>query len=69
MKNAVILDVAPCVFNINRCFGGTCSLHLHGRITRGRKIVRRLLIVSGRSTHICALKGKVEVAEVHVFVH
>jgi hypothetical protein len=27
------------------------------------------LTFSGRSTHICALKGKVEVAKVHKFVH
>jgi hypothetical protein len=26
------------------------------------------LTFSGRSTHICTLKGKVEVAKVHIFV-
>jgi hypothetical protein len=29
----------------------------------------RELTFSGRSTHICALKSKVEVAKVHTFVH
>jgi hypothetical protein len=28
-----------------------------------------LVTFSGRSTHICALKGKVQLAEVHIFVH
>jgi hypothetical protein len=28
MKIAVFWDVAPCVFIINRRFGGTCLLHL-----------------------------------------
>jgi hypothetical protein len=27
-ENAVFLDVAPCGFTINRCFGRTCRLHL-----------------------------------------
>jgi hypothetical protein len=31
LKNAVIWDVAPCGFIINRRFGGTCRLHLQGR--------------------------------------
>jgi hypothetical protein len=30
-KNAVVLDVAPRGFTINRHFGGTCSPHLQGR--------------------------------------
>jgi hypothetical protein len=31
MKNAVFWDVTPCEFIINRRFGGTCRLHLHGK--------------------------------------
>jgi hypothetical protein len=27
------------------------------------------LTFSGQSTHICALKGKVQVTKVHIFVH
>jgi hypothetical protein len=27
------------------------------------------LTFNGRSTHICALRGKVEVAKVYIFVH
>jgi hypothetical protein len=30
MKNAILWDVAPCGFIINRRFGGMCRLHLHG---------------------------------------
>jgi hypothetical protein len=31
MKNAVFWDVALCRSCLNRCFGGTYSLHLQGR--------------------------------------
>jgi hypothetical protein len=31
MKNAVLWDVAPCRYFINRRFGGTYRLHLQGR--------------------------------------
>jgi hypothetical protein len=31
MKHAVFWDVALCRFNINRCFGVTCGLHLQGK--------------------------------------
>jgi hypothetical protein len=31
MRNVIFCDVAPCVFIINRRFGGTCRLHLQGR--------------------------------------
>jgi hypothetical protein len=31
MKNAVFWDVAPCRSCVNRRFGGTYRLHLHGR--------------------------------------
>jgi hypothetical protein len=37
MKNAIFLDVAPCGFIINRCFGGTCRLHLQGRRNNPRE--------------------------------
>jgi hypothetical protein len=30
--------------------------------------VKWTLTISGRSTHICALEGKVEVAKVHIFM-
>jgi hypothetical protein len=30
MKNAVLWDVAPCRYFVNRRFGGTCRLHLQG---------------------------------------
>jgi hypothetical protein len=41
MKNAVLLDVAPNGFIINRRFGGTCRFHLQvKKITRVRKSVR-----------------------------
>jgi hypothetical protein len=36
MKNAVFWDVAPCRSFVNRRFGGTYSLHLHGRKIRGQ---------------------------------
>jgi hypothetical protein len=34
LKNAVFWDMAPCRYCINRCFGGTYSLHLHDRKKR-----------------------------------
>jgi hypothetical protein len=37
MKNAVFSDVAQCGFIITRRFGGTCSLHLQGRINNARE--------------------------------
>jgi hypothetical protein len=44
MKNAVFLDVAPCRSCVNRRFGGTYGLHLHGRkIREGGTSVRRWL--------------------------
>jgi hypothetical protein len=36
MKNAVFWDVAPCRSCVNRCFGGTCRLHLQGIKIRER---------------------------------
>jgi hypothetical protein len=36
MKNAVFWDVAPCRYCVNRRFGGTYRLHLHGRKIRKR---------------------------------
>jgi hypothetical protein len=30
MKNAVFWDVAPCIYVVNRRFGGTYRLHLQG---------------------------------------
>jgi hypothetical protein len=36
MKNAVFWDVAPCRSCVNRRFGGTYRLHLHGRKIRER---------------------------------
>jgi hypothetical protein len=36
MKNAVFWDVAPCIFCVNRRFGGTYRLHLQGRKIRER---------------------------------
>jgi hypothetical protein len=32
MNNAVLCDVAPCGFTINRCFGRMCRLHLPDRM-------------------------------------
>jgi hypothetical protein len=45
LKNAVYLDVAPCRSCVNRRFGGTYSLHLHGRKIRekGSRVSRWLL--------------------------
>jgi hypothetical protein len=37
MKNAVFWDVAPCRSYVNRRFGGTYRLHLHGRKIVNRK--------------------------------
>jgi hypothetical protein len=34
LKNAAFWDVAPRVLIINRRFGGTCCLHLQGRINK-----------------------------------
>jgi hypothetical protein len=36
MKNAVLWDVAPCRYCVNRRFGKTYCLHLLGRKIRGR---------------------------------
>jgi hypothetical protein len=41
MKNTVFWDVAPCRSCLNRCFGGTCRLHL-----QGTKIHERVTSVS-----------------------
>jgi hypothetical protein len=30
-KNVVFWDMAPCGYCKNRCFGGACRLHVHGR--------------------------------------
>jgi hypothetical protein len=38
MKNAVFWDVAPCRSCVNRRFGGTYRLHLHGKKIRERGI-------------------------------
>jgi hypothetical protein len=35
----------------------------------GRVLLPAKLTFSGRNTHICALRGKVEVTKVHIFVH
>jgi hypothetical protein len=37
MKKAVFWDVAPCIYGVNRRFGGTYRLHLQGR----REIIRK----------------------------
>jgi hypothetical protein len=37
MKKAVFWDVAPCIYGVNRRFGGTYRLHLQGR----REIMRK----------------------------
>jgi hypothetical protein len=32
MKNSIFRDITPCSpLKVNRRFGGTCRLHLHGR--------------------------------------
>jgi hypothetical protein len=36
MKNAVFWDVAPCRSCVNRRFGGTYGIHLHGKKIRER---------------------------------
>jgi hypothetical protein len=36
MKNAVFWDVTPCIYCVNRRFGGTYRLHLQGRKIHGR---------------------------------
>jgi hypothetical protein len=37
MKSTVFLDITPCnALKVNRCFGGTYRLHLHGRISRAK---------------------------------
>jgi hypothetical protein len=44
VKNAVFWDVAPCRYCVNRRFGGTYRLHLHGReILEGGTSVSRSL--------------------------
>jgi hypothetical protein len=37
MKNAVSWDVASCGFITNRCFGGTCRLHLQSKRNNASK--------------------------------
>jgi hypothetical protein len=49
MKNAVFWDVGPCRTCVNRRFGGTYRLHLHGRTIRG---CSHLLALVPRSRHI-----------------
>jgi hypothetical protein len=44
LKNAVFSDVSPCVFILNRRFGGTCHFHLRlEEITHSRMSIRQLL--------------------------
>jgi hypothetical protein len=44
MKNAVFWDVAPCGLIINRRFGGTCRLHLEGKINDASKSALRTAV-------------------------
>jgi hypothetical protein len=43
MKNAVFWDVAPCRSSVNRRFGGTYHLHLHGRKSASEDLASRWL--------------------------
>jgi Ca2+/Na+ antiporter len=59
MKKAVFWDVAPCRYCVNRRFGGTYRLHLHGRREknpRARNQREQMLIVSTYSLFSSTLK-------------